>query len=101
MGWDINGLQTIQLRVILQVCLILELVDSDSTHNFTGVTVAKHLGLPIQAQSGLRVIVANGEKVISSRICPEVTFTIDNNPLEIEFDVVLGIKKLQTLGPVV
>ncbi|KAK8301733.1 hypothetical protein V6Z12_D04G042500 [Gossypium hirsutum] len=42
-----------QLQAILKYHLILGLVDSGSTYNFTSVIVAKCLGLPIQAQSGL------------------------------------------------
>ncbi|TYI31082.1 hypothetical protein ES332_A05G429000v1 [Gossypium tomentosum] len=53
-----------QLQAILKYHLILGLVDSGSTYNFTSVIVAKCLGLPTQAQSGLRVAMANEEKVI-------------------------------------
>ncbi|TYH75743.1 hypothetical protein ES332_D04G041200v1 [Gossypium tomentosum] len=71
-----------QLQAILKYHLILGLVDSGSTYNFTSVIVAKCLGLPIQAQSGLS---SNGQWRKGHQF--------KNFPR--------GIKWLQTLGPVV
>ncbi|EXB66633.1 hypothetical protein L484_024930 [Morus notabilis] len=98
--------RTMQLRAIMEGHLVLGLVDSGSTHNFISVAAAQRLGVKVQPQYGFNISVANREKVFSEGICQTVPFKVDNNtfitdflviPLD-GFDIVLGIKWLQTWG---
>ncbi|XP_068639396.1 uncharacterized protein [Aristolochia californica] len=107
----ITGLQsttTMQVCALVNEEPLLSLVDSGSTHNLLSFTAAKFLKLPIQLWPVASVFVANGEKVPSYGINKEVRFTIDNHQFSVEFfiiplagfDMVLGVKWLQTLGPI-
>ncbi|XP_068644719.1 uncharacterized protein [Aristolochia californica] len=104
----IHNTNTMQVHVGIQKFKLLALVDSGSTHNFLSQTTATQLGLAIQKNSGLSVSVANGEKLTSVGLCTTVQFVIEGHhfaadflvlPLDV-FDLVLGIKWLQQLGPI-
>lgn len=99
---------TMQLQVVVDMKLLLSLVDSRSTHYFISSTATQRLGLPIHHQANLNVSVANGEKISSLGICKGVQFSVITHsfiadfyviPLD-GFDIVLGVKWLQTLGPI-
>ncbi|XP_068641904.1 uncharacterized protein [Aristolochia californica] len=107
----ITGLQsttTMQGSALVNDQPLLSLVDSASTHNFLSFTAAKYLQLPIQPRPVASVSVANGEKVPSYWVSRAVMFTIDNHHFSAEFfiiplagfDMVLGVKWLQTLGSI-
>ncbi|XP_068639395.1 uncharacterized protein [Aristolochia californica] len=107
----ITGLQsttTMQVCAVVNEQPLLSLVDSGSTHNLLSFMAAKFLKLPIQTWPGASISVANGEKVPSYGINKEVRFTINNHQFSVEFfiiplagfDMVLGVKWLQTLGPI-
>ena len=107
----ISGLRssrTMQLQAKIADCPVWVLIDSGSTHNFIRSGMIPRLGISVQERPGLRVAVANGEKVSSGGICRGVAFQVGADsfitdfysiPLD-GFDVVLGIKWLSTLGPI-
>ncbi|XP_068662886.1 uncharacterized protein [Aristolochia californica] len=100
--------KTMQVRAKVIDQSLVGLVDSGSTHNFLSVTAAKHLRLGIQPHPIATVSVANGEKVLSYGVSKDVQFSIGNTHFTTEnflislagFDIVLGVKWLQTLGPI-
>jgi hypothetical protein len=100
--------QTMQLQVHVGNTPLLALLDSGSTHNFITPEAAKRAGIAITPRRGLRVVVANGDRVASSGLCPGVpvkindyNFTFDGYTLPLDgFDIVLGIQWLRTLGPI-
>ncbi|XP_068653849.1 uncharacterized protein [Aristolochia californica] len=87
---------------------LVGLVDSGNTHNFLCLTAALHLQLQILPHPTATVSVANGEKVPSYGISKAVNFTIGTTLFHAKcfvislagFDMVLGIKWLETLGPI-
>lgn len=87
---------------------MLGLVDLESTHNFISESASIRFGLKVAQRSGFQVAVENGKKVTSSGICKLVQIQIENEVFNIDlfiiplegFDVVLGVKWLQTLGPI-
>ncbi|KAF3645204.1 hypothetical protein FXO38_19759 [Capsicum annuum] len=97
-----------QLQAVIDKKLLLSLVGSGSTHNFISSTAAQRLDLPIQRRRNLYASVANGEKISSLGICMVVQFSVANHSFNVDlyvipldaFDIVLGIKWLQTLDPI-
>lgn len=57
--------RTMKLRVSVQGVLLTALVDSDSTHNFLADGVAEHIGVRLDPLPGMKVMVANGDRVAS------------------------------------
>lgn len=84
------------------------LVDSGSALNFISLTTTQRLNIHPQFQSSVTVSVANDDKVQSKGMCQTISFSINNTvfiadftiiPLP-DFDMVLGVKWLRTLGPI-
>lgn len=100
--------QTMQLKIWVAGKLILGLVDSGSTHYFISEEAALRLRLPISHRSSLQVAVENSEKKFSPGICiafplrnQDQIFYLDLYVITLGiFDVVLGVKWLQMLGPI-
>ncbi|XP_068639426.1 uncharacterized protein [Aristolochia californica] len=100
--------KTMQVRAQVPDQELVGLVDSGSTHNVFSLTAAQHLQLQILPHQTATVSVANAEKVPSYGISKAVTFSIGSTLFHAEFfviplagfDMVLGIKWLQTLGPI-
>ncbi|XP_068651577.1 uncharacterized protein [Aristolochia californica] len=105
---DLHNTNTMQVHAVIHNLMLVALVDSGSTHNFLSQTAAQQLGLPVQHNSGLSVLVDNGTKLSSLGVCSAVRFDIEGHPFEPDFlviplagfDLVLGIKWLQQLGPI-
>ncbi|XP_068653843.1 uncharacterized protein [Aristolochia californica] len=99
---------TMQVRTGLQHLQLLALVDSCSTHNFISQPAVEQLGLVIQHNTGISVSVANGGKISSAVNSPSTEFCIEGHSFVTNFmviplagfDLVLGIKWLQTLRPI-
>ncbi|XP_068649037.1 uncharacterized protein [Aristolochia californica] len=97
-----------QVKAKLHQLLLLTLVDSGSTHNFINEPAAKQLGLGIQQQKGLSASVSNEAKIASVGLCANTPFTIEGHSFQADllviplagFDLVLGVKWLQLLGPI-
>jgi len=84
------------------------LLDSGSSHNYIDVQMAQRAGVRLTAHTGLSVAVANGDRIVSPgcalaqnvRIGGEA-FDIDLYALPLgEYDMVLGVQWLGTLGPI-
>jgi len=100
--------ETMQIRINLGGASLLALLDSGSTHNFVAVDAAGRTNLRLRLRSGLKVTVANGERVPSPGVYRAATFSIDDASFSTDFyalplagyDVVLGNQWLATLGPI-
>ncbi|KAF2308250.1 hypothetical protein GH714_038636 [Hevea brasiliensis] len=57
--------QTMQLQALIGNYSLTVLVYSGSTNNFISAAAVTRLGIPIHQQAGVKVSVANGEKVSS------------------------------------
>jgi len=65
----INTEDTLRLNVVINGMTLQALVDTGSTHTFIHDELAQNLGLHITRRPGLSVKVANGERVMSLRVC--------------------------------
>jgi hypothetical protein len=101
--------ETMRLAVEIHGCRLIALVDSGSTHNFINEDVVQRLDLPVQpAHDGLKVMVANGDRLTSKGICRTLGLSIGNVKFDVDcyalslggFDVILGTQWLRALGPI-
>lgn len=91
--------QTMHLVVDVAGKVLLALIDLGSSHNFINHETATHFGLRTQAHMGLRVIVANGERVPNTGICHTLAikvaaedFQVDCYTLPLDgFNVILDV----------
>jgi hypothetical protein len=106
-----TGIQTAQtMRVLGSVAQhsVHVLVDGGSTLNFIQTQVARTMGLTHSPSPSLKVIVGNGNELISNQVCKGVHIEIQGHNFEVDLytinlsgpDVVLGTPWLKTLGPV-
>jgi hypothetical protein len=65
-----------QVSVIINGCSLATLLDSGSTHNFVDSAAAERGSLRLQHHSGLRVAVANGDRVDSPGCCRDLDIMI-------------------------
>uniref|UniRef100_A0A0A9D2Y9 Reverse transcriptase domain-containing protein n=1 Tax=Arundo donax TaxID=35708 RepID=A0A0A9D2Y9_ARUDO len=100
---------TVRLKIRIHGIDLVALVDSGSTHNFIRDDVAAHLHLPLHpVRDGLRVTVANGERLSSNGLCHDLKvlvgrelFLLDCHVLPVAgYDIILGTKWLRCLGPI-
>jgi hypothetical protein len=98
-----------QVMVVINDVHLSALLDSESMHNFVdSVAAAARVGLLLTKQTGLRVAVANGDKVYNPSCCRYLRITIGGEPFPIDcysldlssFDMVLGVRWLESLGPI-
>jgi hypothetical protein len=100
--------ETMQVRINLGGASLLALLDSGSTHNFVAEEVAARTSLRLQLHGGMRVTVANGERVPCSGVYRATSFSIEGTHFSTNFfalplagyDVVLGTQWLASLGPI-
>jgi hypothetical protein len=76
--------RTMQLYVIINDTRITALVDSGSTHNFMDLDTAECIGLKFGGQAGLRVTMANGERVHNPGCCQDLPITIGDEPFTLD-----------------
>jgi hypothetical protein len=84
------------------------LLDSDSTHNFIDSAVADCAAVPFQGCVGLRVAVANSDRLTSSGCCRGLRLDVVGDAFCVDcygialasFDMVLDIQWLESLGPI-
>jgi len=69
---------TMKVPLSLGTTMIQELLDSGSTHNF--VSEAAAAGLQFQARTGMKVSVANGERLPCLGVYRSASFTINAEP---------------------
>jgi hypothetical protein len=107
-GVRARGVQTMKVYVFIGDAVAVALLDSGSCHNFLDVQMAHRAGLRLHSRSGLSVAVANDEWIASpGRVDNQAVFiggeafTIDLYALPLgEYDMVLGVQWLATLGPI-
>jgi hypothetical protein len=100
--------KTMQLHILVNGVVLTALLDSSSTHNFVDTDTAARAGIQLRGASGLRVAVANGDRVHNPGCYKALHFTVAGEPFDIDiyglalgsFDVVLGVQWLESLGPV-
>lgn len=105
----ITAADTLKLRVRVAGADLVALVDTGSTHTFISTDIASKLGLHATPRPGLSVKVANGERVASGGLCASTDVLIANEQFAIDcymlpladFDMVLGVRWLRTLGPII
>jgi hypothetical protein len=98
---------TMKLEVGLGSTSLVALLDSGSTHNFISEAAALRTGLPLQHQSRLTAMVANGEHVACVGVIRDAPLTIGGASFPADlyvmplvgYDVVLGTRWLVVLGP--
>ncbi|KAJ8766111.1 hypothetical protein K2173_020627 [Erythroxylum novogranatense] len=104
----IRGPQSMRLYGNWKGGQVLILIDSGSTHSFVSATKVEDLQAEVNEKNGLKVNVANGEQLTSPGICKgipilleSISFMVDLFVLPLtDFDVVLGVNWLRTLGPI-
>jgi hypothetical protein len=107
-GVRAKGFQTMKVYVSVGDAVAVALLDSGSSHNFIDIDMARRAGITIRPSSGLSVAVANRERIASLGKTTAQTVFIGGEPFHIdlyalplgEYDMVLGIQSLATLGPV-
>jgi hypothetical protein len=100
--------RTMQVVVNVGGIALRALLDSGSTHNFVDLGAAARAGIPLADGSGLRVAVANGDRLTSPGCCADLNIAIAGEHFTIccyglalgFFDMVLGVQWFESLGPV-
>jgi hypothetical protein len=100
--------KTMQIHILVNGVVLTALLDSGSTHNFVDTDVAAHAGIQLCGASGLRVAVANGDRVHNMGCYKDLRITVAGEPFDIDiyglalgsFDVVFGVQWLESLRPV-
>jgi hypothetical protein len=100
---------TMQITVTLGPVSLVALLDSGSTHNFISATAAHRSGLPIQRRPRLTAMVANGERITCAGVLRNAPLHVDGEAFPTDlfvmplagYDVVLGTRWLDALGPIV
>ena len=98
--------QTLKIKGHIKNNNITVLIDSDSTHKFVNVNLAKVFNLFIRLVPNMTVMIADGKKIDNVGRCHKFKLQMQEYNLESDFiavplggvNVVLGIQWLQTLG---
>jgi hypothetical protein len=85
---------------------LMVLLDSRSIHNFIDVATTECVKIKFHGGTGLRVVVANDDRLSSPRCCNNLTIIIVGEPFVIScyglalssFDMVLRVQWLESLG---
>ncbi|KAL4297836.1 hypothetical protein GQ457_12G027660 [Hibiscus cannabinus] len=104
--WGETNCDTMRIQIQIGGERLIALVDSGSSHNFISLSAAKKLGLGIDKQCLLRVMVANGEVLKTVGGCNKVNWMIQGESFITDFlviplkscDVVLEVQWLAALG---
>jgi hypothetical protein len=100
--------QAMRLPVIIHGHRLVALLDSGSTTNFINVDIMHRLKLATHPHPTLWVMVANGEHVPCQGVAQNVEIAINAEAFRVncyninlgEFDLILGVEFLSTLGPI-
>jgi hypothetical protein len=98
--------QTLRVMGRLRSKEVMVLIDSGSTHNFIDQSIVHKYELPVVPNKKFQVIVANGEKIDCTGLCPSLTIMIQGQIVIADYfilpvaacPVVLGVQWLVTLG---
>jgi hypothetical protein len=107
MGITPHSGKMMQLHVDINDTRLLALLDFGSTHNFVDLATANRAGIKLGGRSGLKVAVANGDRVHSSGCCRNMSIVIGNESFIVDcyglalgsYKMVLGVQWLESLGP--
>jgi hypothetical protein len=96
---------TLQIRVQVGEHEFTALIDTGSTHNFFSTKAAQAVQLQFKANTGTRVVVANGDRVPCSGLARDMdikigqdVFTINAYSIPLDcFDMLLGVSFLKPL----
>jgi hypothetical protein len=88
--------------------VVASLLDTGSTTNFINADLMRRLQLAIAPLPNMRILVANGDGVTCEGVARNVALAIGTEEFEIncfsvplgEFDLILGVDFLRTLGPI-
>ena len=97
-----------KVRVSIADISRIALLDSESSHNFIDIALAQRAGVRLQPCPHLTVTVANGDRVASLGKAPAQNVSVDGEAFGVdlyalplgEYDMVLGVQWLGTLGPI-
>jgi hypothetical protein len=100
---------TMQLAVVVGAASLITLLDSGSTHNFISKEGACRTGLHLRPRLRLTAMIANGERITCAGVIHDAPLLIDGAAFSADlyvmplagYDIVLGTKRLSTLGPIV
>jgi hypothetical protein len=99
--------RTMVILVSVNGAHLIALLDSGSTHNFIDNTAASRVGVTLAGLSGLRITVANNDKLVSFGCCRNMAmmvheqFQVDCYDLPLgSFNMVLGVQWLESLKPI-
>jgi predicted aspartyl protease len=100
--------ETMRLQVHLLDTVMEALVDSGSTHSFISLETASRLHLQPDYSLGIQIMVANGDRVVSTGICRGIHIFINNEEFVLDFfiiplagyEMVLGVQWMHMLGPI-
>jgi hypothetical protein len=100
--------KTMQLVVVVNGIQLRALLDSGSTHNFIDLVAANRAVVLFQECAGLRIAVANGDRLTSPDMCQGLHLDVAGEVLRINyyslalasFDMVLGVQWLESVGPI-
>ncbi|GKE29953.1 reverse transcriptase [Tanacetum coccineum] len=102
----LNSYQTMRIRGRIGKQEIHILIDCGSTHNFLDIHTAKKLGCRLVNTTPMQVLVANGQRMLSTSVCHDLKWSLQNEVLTSDVmllplggcEMVLGIQWLATLG---
>jgi hypothetical protein len=77
--------RTMQLFLSINGTKLAALLDSDSTHNFVDLEAAERAGIHLGDKAGLRVTVANDDRVQSPGCYRGMSISIDGKPFILDF----------------
>ncbi|XP_058785597.1 uncharacterized protein LOC131660372 [Vicia villosa] len=100
--------QTLKFQGLIGGHLVMDLVDTGSTHNILQHILGHHLNLPTTQILQFLVMVGNGSHLQCEGICHSVKLNLQEKPFSLPFyllpiegaNVVLGMAWLRTLGPI-
>jgi hypothetical protein len=90
------------MKVFVSVgdAVAVALLDTGSSHNFIDIGMARRAGLRLRERRNFSVAVANGDRVTSKGKALAQTVHIGGEAFVGDYDMVLGVQWLGTLGPV-
>jgi hypothetical protein len=97
---------TMAILISINGAHLIALLDSGSNHNFIDNTAASRAGVTLVGLSGLHVVVANSDRLVSSGCYRDKAMTVHGELFHIDcyglplgsLDMVLGVQWLESLG---
>jgi hypothetical protein len=98
-GIQPRSARTMQVVVLVAGAPLTALLDSGSTHNFIDTDTVQRIEVHLQGRSGLRVAVANGDRLTSPGSYADLQITVGEEDFHIDcyglslgsYDMLLGV----------